>query len=130
MLRPPPPWWEVLSVPGSTGTPGPTLFPVSLASMADTLTVRRASAPPAPAVPSTFTFDAIGTRWCIDHRRAVGRRGARPDPGPDPGIRPYVLPLPSGLACSPGRRPRRGTVRVPRGLGRPVRPLRPPRHGH
>jgi thiamine biosynthesis lipoprotein len=34
--------------------------------MADTLTARRASAPPAPAVPSTVTFDAIGTRWCID----------------------------------------------------------------
>jgi FAD:protein FMN transferase len=34
--------------------------------MADTLIARRAPAPPAPAVPSTFTFDAIGTRWCID----------------------------------------------------------------
>jgi thiamine biosynthesis lipoprotein ApbE len=34
--------------------------------MADTLTARGAPAPPAPAVPSTFTFDAIGTRWCID----------------------------------------------------------------
>jgi thiamine biosynthesis lipoprotein len=34
--------------------------------MADTLTARRAPAPPAPAVGSTFTFDAIGTRWCID----------------------------------------------------------------
>jgi thiamine biosynthesis lipoprotein len=34
--------------------------------MADTLTARRAPAPPAPAVPSTFTFDAIGARWCID----------------------------------------------------------------
>jgi thiamine biosynthesis lipoprotein len=34
--------------------------------MADTLTARPAPAPPAPAVPSTFTFDAIGTRWCID----------------------------------------------------------------
>ena len=34
--------------------------------MADTLTARRAPAPSAPAVPSTFTFDAIGTRWCID----------------------------------------------------------------
>src|SRR5687767_1361023 len=66
MLRLSLPWWEVLSVPGSTGTPGPTSSPVSLASMADTLTARRAPAPPAPAVPSTFTFDAIGTRWCID----------------------------------------------------------------
>jgi thiamine biosynthesis lipoprotein len=34
--------------------------------MADTLTARRAPAPPAPTAPSTFTFDAIGTRWCID----------------------------------------------------------------
>jgi hypothetical protein len=34
--------------------------------MADMLTARRAPAPPAPTVPSTFTFDAIGTRWCID----------------------------------------------------------------
>jgi hypothetical protein len=34
--------------------------------MADMLTARRPPAPPAPAVPSTFTFDAIGTRWCID----------------------------------------------------------------
>jgi hypothetical protein len=34
--------------------------------MADTLTARRAPAPPEPAVSSTFTFDAIGTRWCID----------------------------------------------------------------
>jgi thiamine biosynthesis lipoprotein len=34
--------------------------------MADTLTARRASAPPALAVGSTVTFDAIGTRWCID----------------------------------------------------------------
>jgi hypothetical protein len=34
--------------------------------MADTLTARRAPAPPAPAGPSTFTFNAIGTRWCID----------------------------------------------------------------
>ena len=40
--------------------------------MADTLTVRRASAPPAPAVPSTFTFDAIGTRWCIDTDEPLG----------------------------------------------------------
>src|SRR4029453_7197176 len=66
MLRPPPPWWEVLSVPGSTGTPGPRSSPVSLVSMADTLTARRGPAPLAPAVPSTFPFDAIGTRWCID----------------------------------------------------------------
>jgi FAD:protein FMN transferase len=34
--------------------------------MADTLTARRAPAPLAPVAPSTFTFDAIGTRWCID----------------------------------------------------------------
>jgi hypothetical protein len=34
--------------------------------MADTLTARGAPAPSAPAVPSTFTFDAIGTRWCVD----------------------------------------------------------------
>jgi FAD:protein FMN transferase len=34
--------------------------------MADTLTARRAPAPPAPAVGSSFAFDAIGTRWCID----------------------------------------------------------------
>jgi FAD:protein FMN transferase len=34
--------------------------------MADTLTARRAPAPLAPAVPSTFTFDAIGTCWCVD----------------------------------------------------------------
>jgi len=34
--------------------------------MADTLTARRASAPPALAVGSTVTFDAIGSRWCID----------------------------------------------------------------
>ena len=34
--------------------------------MADKLTARRAPAPSAPAVPSTFTFDAIGTRWCVD----------------------------------------------------------------
>jgi thiamine biosynthesis lipoprotein len=34
--------------------------------MADTLTTRRAPAPPAPVGPSTVTFDAIGTRWCID----------------------------------------------------------------
>jgi hypothetical protein len=34
--------------------------------MADTLTARQAPAPPAPDVPSNFTFDAIGTRWCID----------------------------------------------------------------
>jgi FAD:protein FMN transferase len=33
--------------------------------MAD-LTSQPAPAPLAPAVPSTFTFDAIGTRWCID----------------------------------------------------------------
>jgi FAD:protein FMN transferase len=34
--------------------------------MADTLTARRAPAPPTPAVASTVTFEAIGTRWCID----------------------------------------------------------------
>jgi FAD:protein FMN transferase len=34
--------------------------------MADTLTARGAPAPSAPAVPSTFIFDAIGTRWCVD----------------------------------------------------------------
>jgi thiamine biosynthesis lipoprotein len=34
--------------------------------VSDTLTARRAPAPPVPAVPSTVTFDAIGTRWCID----------------------------------------------------------------
>jgi thiamine biosynthesis lipoprotein len=34
--------------------------------MADILTARGAPAPSAPAGPSTFTFDAIGTRWCID----------------------------------------------------------------
>jgi FAD:protein FMN transferase len=34
--------------------------------MPDTLTARRAPVEPAPAVGSTFTFDAIGTRWCID----------------------------------------------------------------
>jgi thiamine biosynthesis lipoprotein len=34
--------------------------------MADTLTARRAPAPLAQPVPSTFTFDAIGTRWCVD----------------------------------------------------------------
>jgi FAD:protein FMN transferase len=34
--------------------------------MADTLTAQRAPAPPAAAVLSTFSFDAIGTRWCID----------------------------------------------------------------
>jgi FAD:protein FMN transferase len=34
--------------------------------MDDTLTAQRATAPLAPAAPSTFTFDAIGTRWCID----------------------------------------------------------------
>jgi thiamine biosynthesis lipoprotein len=40
--------------------------------MADTLTARRAPAPPAPAVGSTFTFDAIGTRWCIDSDEPLG----------------------------------------------------------
>ena len=46
------------------------LFP--LASMADTLTARGAPAPPAPAVGSSFTFDAIGTRWCIDTEEPLG----------------------------------------------------------
>jgi FAD:protein FMN transferase len=45
---------------------------VSLVSMADTLTARQAPAPPAPAVGSTFTFDAIGTRWCIDTEEPLG----------------------------------------------------------
>jgi hypothetical protein len=40
--------------------------------MADTLTARGAPAPSAPAVPSTFTFDAIGTRWCIDTDEPLG----------------------------------------------------------
>jgi thiamine biosynthesis lipoprotein len=40
--------------------------------MADTLTARRALAPPAPPVGSTFTFDAIGTRWCIDTEEPLG----------------------------------------------------------
>jgi thiamine biosynthesis lipoprotein len=40
--------------------------------MADTLTARGAPAPSAPAVPSTFTFDAIGTRWCIDTEEPLG----------------------------------------------------------
>jgi FAD:protein FMN transferase len=34
--------------------------------MADTLTAQGAPAPSAPAVPPAFTFDAIGTRWCVD----------------------------------------------------------------
>jgi FAD:protein FMN transferase len=34
--------------------------------MTDTLTAPGAPTPSAPAVPSTFTFDAIGTRWCVD----------------------------------------------------------------
>jgi thiamine biosynthesis lipoprotein len=40
--------------------------------MADTLTLRRAPAPPVPAVGSSFTFDAIGTRWCIDTEEPLG----------------------------------------------------------
>jgi thiamine biosynthesis lipoprotein len=40
--------------------------------MADTLTARGAPAPPAPAVGSIFTFDAIGTRWCIDTEEPLG----------------------------------------------------------
>jgi thiamine biosynthesis lipoprotein len=40
--------------------------------MADTLTARQAPAPPAPAVGSTVTFDAIGTRWCIDTNEPLG----------------------------------------------------------
>jgi thiamine biosynthesis lipoprotein len=34
--------------------------------MADTLTARLAPGELAPAVPSPLTFDAIGTRWCVD----------------------------------------------------------------
>jgi thiamine biosynthesis lipoprotein len=45
--------------------------------MADTLTARRGPAPLAPAVPSTFTFDAIGTRWCVDTDEPL--RGEVPD---------------------------------------------------
>jgi thiamine biosynthesis lipoprotein len=48
------------------GAVSTTTDAVSASSMADTLTARQAPAPPPPAVPSTFTFDAIGTRWCID----------------------------------------------------------------
>jgi len=40
--------------------------------MADMLTARGTPAPPGPAVPSTFTFDAIGTRWCIDTDEPLG----------------------------------------------------------
>jgi FAD:protein FMN transferase len=40
--------------------------------MADTLTTRGARAPSAPAGPSSFTFDAIGTRWCIDTEEPLG----------------------------------------------------------
>jgi thiamine biosynthesis lipoprotein len=34
--------------------------------MTDTLTAQLAPPAPTPGRPSTFTFDAIGTRWCID----------------------------------------------------------------
>jgi FAD:protein FMN transferase len=39
--------------------------------MADILTTRRAPCPLAPALSSSFTFDAIGTRWSIDTDEAL-----------------------------------------------------------
>jgi hypothetical protein len=42
------------------------VFSVSLVSITDTLTAQLALPAPVPGRPSPFTFDAIGTRWCID----------------------------------------------------------------
>jgi hypothetical protein len=72
--------------------------------MADMLTARRVPAPPAPAVGSTFAFDAIGTRWCIDTEEPWHCCVRRKQSGKTAGMRIRPRPAPVSRSAFAGFR--------------------------